>query len=66
MELWQKEIEKGKKGLYRKNTDSGISAYLIIGGVLFILHEYLRKDMDVLNDEVMEAVVANFLTGTIK
>jgi AcrR family transcriptional regulator len=58
--------EVKKKGLYKKNTNSEITAFMLIGGVLLLIYEYQRKDIDVLNDEVIESVVSNYLTGTIK
>jgi AcrR family transcriptional regulator len=58
--------EVKKKGVYKKTVNADITAVMLVGGVLFVVYEFLKKEQDVLNKEVIESMVANYLTGILK
>ena len=39
---------------------------MLIGAVMYVVYDYDRKKMNVLEKEVIEAVVANYLYGVMK
>ncbi|TAL33824.1 MAG: TetR/AcrR family transcriptional regulator [Spirochaetes bacterium] len=55
-----------RKGVYKKNVNPDITALMLIGGVMYVVYDYDRKKMNVLDKEVVEAVVSNYLYGVLK
>ncbi len=55
-----------KKGVYKKTTNPEVTSLMLIGGVLFVVYEYLKNEQDVLNKEIIESLVNNYLTGVLK
>jgi AcrR family transcriptional regulator len=58
--------EVKKKGLYKKNLNSDVSATMLLGGMVFMLYDYMRKQKDILAKDVIESIVNFYLTGVIK
>lgn len=55
-----------KKGVYKKTINPELTALMLIGAVMYVVYDYDRKKMNVLEKEVIEAVVANYLYGVMK
>jgi AcrR family transcriptional regulator len=55
-----------RKGVYKKNVNPDITALMLIGGVMYVVYDYDRKKMNVLDKEVVEAIVSNYLYGVLK
>jgi len=65
--LLARDIEEIKKrGFYKKNINSEVTALMLIGGVQFIVYEFLRKEKNVLEKDILEAVVSNYIFGVLK
>jgi len=62
-----REIEEiKKKGIYKKTTNSDITALMLIGAVMYIVYDFDRRKLDVLDKEVVDTMVQNYLSGVIK
>jgi len=62
-----RDVEEIKKrGFYKKNINSEVTAFMLIGGVLFLVYEFFRKERNVLDKEVLEAIVSNYVSGVLK
>ncbi len=67
LKLLARDIEEVKKrGFYKKNINSEVTALMLIGGVQFIVYEFLRKEKSVLEKDILEAVVGNYIFGVLK
>ncbi len=55
-----------KKGIYKKTINSEVTASMLIGGILLLVYEFMRKDKDVLDKDIIDGIVNNYLTGVIK
>lgn len=65
--LLTRDVEEIKKrGFYKKNLNSEITALMLIGGVQFIVYEFTRKERNVLDKEILEAIVNNYIVGVLK
>ncbi len=65
--LLSRDVEEIKKrGFYKKNINTEITALMLIGGVQFIVYEFTRKERNVLDKEILEAIVNNYIFGVLK
>ncbi len=65
--LLVRDVEEIKKrGFYKKNLNPEITALMLIGGVQFIVYEFTRKERNVLDKEILEAIVNNYILGVLK
>jgi len=55
-----------KKGVYKKTTSPEITALMLIGAIMYVVYEYDKKNMNVLDKEVVDAMVNNYLYGVLK
>ncbi len=55
-----------RKNVYKKNVNPDITALMLIGGVMYVVYDYDRKKMNVLDREVVESIVNNYLYGVLK
>ncbi|HON76857.1 MAG TPA: TetR/AcrR family transcriptional regulator [Spirochaetota bacterium] len=58
--------EVKKKGVYKKTVNSEVTAHMLIGALLFVVYEFMKKDKEVLNKEVIDPIVTNYLSGVMK
>jgi len=60
----QKDLEEVKtRGHYRKNINADVVTKVIIGGVLFLVHECERQKKDPLAKETVAAITETILSG---
>lgn len=65
--LIARDVEEIKKrGFYKKNLNSEVTALMLIGGVLFLVYEFMRKERNMLDKEIIESVVNNYAFGVLK
>lgn len=55
-----------KKGVYKKTINPELTALMLIGAVMYVVYDFDRKKANVLEKEVIDAVVANYLYGVMK
>lgn len=55
-----------KKGVYKKTIEPEVTAIMLIGSVMYAVYEYDHKQKDLLNREIIESMVSNFLYGVLK
>lgn len=55
-----------KKGVYKKTIDPEVTAIMLIGSVMYAVYEYDHKQKDLLNRDIIESMVSNFLYGVLK
>jgi hypothetical protein len=53
------------KGIFKKELDPGITASMIMGGVMLIVYEYEKKGLDFLNEDVINAIANQYLHGAM-
>jgi AcrR family transcriptional regulator len=53
------------KNMYRKELDSSIASIMIVGSVQLLLHEFMKKEKDVLDKNVIKNIVDISLRGII-
>jgi AcrR family transcriptional regulator len=58
--------EMKKKGVYKKTINPEITAFILVGSVMYITQEYDKKKMNILDKEVVEGIMMNFLFGVLK
>ena len=65
--ILMRDIEEVKKrGYYKKNVNTEVTSLMLIGAVLFLVYEYIRKERNVLEKDTIEAVVNNYIFGVLK
>ncbi len=52
-----------EKGFYKKDLDSQISASMLIGGVLLLVHDYDKRGKDILRRDIIDSITEHFLFG---
>jgi membrane protein CcdC involved in cytochrome C biogenesis len=55
-----------KKGVYKKTINPELTALMLIGAVMYVVYDFDRKKANVLEKDVLDAVVANYLYGVMK
>ncbi len=55
-----------KKGVYKKNTNPDLTALMLIGAVMYVVYDYDRRKLDVLDREVLDNMVQNYIGGVLK
>ena len=55
-----------KKGVYKKTLHPELTALMLIGAVMYVVYDFDRKKANVLEKEVLDAVVGNYLYGVLK
>jgi AcrR family transcriptional regulator len=58
--------EVKKKNIYKKTVNSEVTAHMLIGALLFVVYEFMKKDREVLNKDIIDPIVANYLSGVMK
>ncbi|HQP47181.1 MAG TPA: TetR/AcrR family transcriptional regulator [Spirochaetota bacterium] len=58
--------EVKKKNIYKKTVNSEVTAHMLIGALLFVVYEFMKKDRDVLNKDIIDPIIANYLSGVMK
>ncbi|HQO03756.1 MAG TPA: TetR/AcrR family transcriptional regulator [Spirochaetota bacterium] len=58
--------EVKKKNIYKKTVNSEVTAHMLIGALLFVVYEFMKKDRDVLNKDIIDPIVTNYLSGVMK
>ena len=67
VEVVQRDIEEiKKKGIYKKGLNPEVTAIMLIGAVMFMVYQFDRFDKDILDKEVINSVVNNYLGGVSK
>ncbi|HRX15515.1 MAG TPA: TetR/AcrR family transcriptional regulator [Spirochaetota bacterium] len=54
-----------EKGFYKSDISEEVSAGMLIGGVLLLLHEYEVRGENILNREIIDSIAKNFLFGVV-
>ncbi|MBN1501121.1 MAG: TetR/AcrR family transcriptional regulator [Spirochaetes bacterium] len=54
-----------KKGYYKERNDSRLSSLVIMGGVLFLVHEYIKTNTDVSDPRIIEDIVDSYMNGML-
>ena len=52
-------------GFFRQNIDPFITASFLLGGIIHLVYEYDKEKKDVLNHDVLDALVLNYLRGVL-
>jgi AcrR family transcriptional regulator len=55
-----------KKGIYKKTLNPDITGMMLTGAVMHVLYEYNLNKLNILDKEVVEAMVNNYLYGVVK
>lgn len=55
-----------KKGIYKKTLNPDITAMMLTGAVMHVLYEYNLNKLNILDKEIVEAMVNNYLYGVVK
>ncbi len=58
--------ELKKQGIFKDSLNPGITASMLVGGIMLVVYEYDKSGEDVMNQEVIAAIVENYLTGSLK
>jgi len=62
-----KEVTEIKNlGVFKNNVDPDITASMIVGGVMMIVYEYDKKNLNVLDGSVVDSIANNYLNGVLK
>lgn len=62
----QREIEElVRRGIFKKEINPAITASMIVGGVMIVVYEYGKRNMDVLKDDVINSIANNYLYGVM-
>ncbi|MCU0847575.1 MAG: TetR/AcrR family transcriptional regulator [Spirochaetes bacterium] len=62
-----KEVAEIKNlGVFKNNVDPDITASMIVGGVMMIVYEYDKKNLNVLDGSVVDSIANNYLNGVLK
>ncbi|MBN1533943.1 MAG: TetR/AcrR family transcriptional regulator [Spirochaetes bacterium] len=56
-----KEIKT--RGIYKQNIDPEITSSMIVGGVMMLVYEYEKKNLNILDKTVVESITDNYLRG---
>jgi len=60
------EIDELKKiGVFTKNTDSRITASMLVGGIMMLVYEYSLRRKDILQEPVVDSIVQTYLYGPL-
>jgi AcrR family transcriptional regulator len=67
VQVVQRDIDEiKKKGIYKKGLNPEVTAIMLIGAVMFMVYQYERLDKDIMEKEVINSVVSNYLAGVSK
>ncbi|MFW5770655.1 MAG: TetR/AcrR family transcriptional regulator [Spirochaetota bacterium] len=67
VQVVQRDIDEiKKKGIYRKALNPEVTAIMLIGAVMFMVYQYDRYNKDILDKEIINSVVSNYLAGVSK
>ncbi|HMB20052.1 MAG TPA: TetR/AcrR family transcriptional regulator [Spirochaetota bacterium] len=67
VQVVQRDIDEiKKKGIYRKGLNPEVTAIMLIGAVMFMVYQFDRLDKDIMDKEIINAVVSNYLAGVSK
>ncbi len=66
MSLMGREIEELKKnGIFKQELDARITSSMLVGGIMLLVYEFGKRKRDILEAEVVEAIVFSYLNGAI-
>jgi len=54
------------RGIFKADVDSKITASMLVGGIMIIVYEYYKKNLDVLDANVINAISNTYLFGILK
>jgi AcrR family transcriptional regulator len=61
-----KEVKEIKaRGIYKSNMDREITSSMVLGGVMFLVYEYDKKNLNILDKTVIESITDNYLKGVL-
>jgi len=61
-----KEVKEIKvRGIYKSNMDPDITSSMILGGVMMLVYEYEKKNLNILDKSVIESITDNYLRGVL-
>lgn len=61
-----KEVKEIKtRGIYKSSIDPDITSSMILGGVMFLVYEYEKKNLNILDKAVIESITDNYLRGVL-
>ncbi len=67
VQVVQRDIDEiKKKGIYKKGLNPEVTAVMLIGAVMFMVYQFDRLDKDILDKEIINSVVSNYLAGVSK
>ncbi len=58
-----KEIKA--RNIYKTNIDPEITSSMILGGVMMLVYEYEKKNLNILDKTVIESITDNYLKGVL-
>jgi len=62
-----REVEEIKaRGIFKEVIDSKITSTLLIGGVMLVVYEYGKRNLNILDDTVIGAIADNYLDSSFK
>lgn len=65
-DIMAQEIEEIKKwGVYKSDINPKITASMLLGGIMMLVHEHEKNEINVLNEDVIKSLVNHYLTGTL-
>ncbi len=60
------EIEEIKKwGIYKNDLNPKITASMLIGGIMMMVHEHSKNEINIVNEHVVRSIVNQYLYGTL-
>jgi len=64
VQVVQRDIDEiKKKGIYKKGLNPEVTAIMLIGAVMFMVYQFDRLGKDIMDKEIINAVVSNYLAG---
>ncbi|MCP4132253.1 MAG: TetR/AcrR family transcriptional regulator [bacterium] len=62
-----REIDTIKtRGIYKPEVDSKISSSMLVGGIMMLVYEYDKKELDVLDKPVVDSITDYYLEGSFQ
>jgi AcrR family transcriptional regulator len=61
-----REVEELKtRGIFKTGLNSKITASMLIGAIMMLVYEYDKKNLDVLDETVINQIASNYLKGVM-
>ena len=55
-----------KMNIFKETLDTSLTSTMIIGSVMLIIYEYDKRNLDILEDKVINSIANNYLHGVLK